>query len=747
MRQKFSRRSFIGRSAVAGVGVALAPSFLESLFADAFASVPQTNGITQMISSCGLCDSVCGFKATVKDGVLTFVEGVREDLQGGGKMCGKGKSAPGFLYDPDRLKYPMKRTNPQKGIGIDPGWVRIPWEEALGTTAQKLNETIAATGADSVLVLARGANDVFMRYVNSIGTPNRIDHIDECFLSDKIVSGKVLGGKLWGHDLAHSKYILLFGWDLVGKAKMAYARQVIKAKRDGAKIVIFNPMRTPTSNLANEWHPIRPGSDLAVALAMINVMVTEKAYDADFVNTYTNFPQYEQQFKDNFAPYTPEWAAELSDVPADAIRRIAREFGNTRQGIVPTHKKTSAANYANAASLQHAIAILNALNGSIDRPGGRFYPRQVEVPGVDAIYPVQYPAKTGLWIDGRDKHPFIKAAGNGMFSTLADGMKKNPGKIQMTIIWKYTTMGFPNPPEIAAELAKVPFTVAIDVWPNEVLDLADIIMPEATYLEQGGIAVREHYARYPQAFVRQPIIAPLFESKGLGWIAVELGKRSFPDKFKKPDGAWLNPTEILEEKVKRSGVAESFAAFKQQGFFTKEQEFVPKTKFPTADGKLQLFVKDFADKGFDALPKWMPKRDLPSSEFPLYLITFIPNVHIRNTTQNNGYLNEIFGTNFVMMHPRTARDHSIEEGDPVRVRSRVGTVSLPARLWDGIREDCVCVPHGFGHRSRLMTKAFGKGERDSDLVPAQSMDEILARRDVGGAGAIMDAVVNIERIA
>ena len=184
-------------------------------------------------------------------------------------MCAKGKSAVGYLYDPDRLKYPMKRTNPVKGIGVDPGWVRITWDEALDLATAKLKDTIAKNGADSVLVVARPAPDIWARFVNAIGTPNRIDHIDECFLGDKIISGQILGTKPWGHDFANSKYILTFGWDLVGKAKVVWARGVTDAKKKGAKIVSFNPWKgCGTSLVADESISLRPGSDLAVALAM-----------------------------------------------------------------------------------------------------------------------------------------------------------------------------------------------------------------------------------------------------------------------------------------------------------------------------------------------------------------------------------------------------------------------------------------------------------------------------------------------
>ncbi|MHB9002305.1 MAG: molybdopterin-containing oxidoreductase family protein [Thermoanaerobaculia bacterium] len=741
----FSRRSFIRNSSLAAAaGLSLTP--FDRLFADAFGRLLGTaDDIRKVVSACGFCDSACGLTATLKNGTLAFVEGHAADLNGGGKMCGKGKAAAGFVYDPDRLKYPMKRTNPVKGIGVDPGWVRISWEEALDTTAAKLQETVAQHGADSVLFLSRAANDLFVRYMNAVGTPNRVDHADECFLTNKIVSSKMLGGMPWCHDFANSSYILLFGWDLVAKSKVVFTRAVAEAKRRGAKIVHFSPNRTATSNIADEWYPIRPGSDLAVALAMIHVIVKEKLYDTEFVNTYTDYPTHESEILAHFEQYTPQWAESLSDIKAADIARIAREFALTRPGIVPMYKKALAANYANAAALQQALNMLNILNGSIDRPGGRFFPRGWAVPGVDKIFPPPaYPPKSGVYIDGRDKHPFIKASGNGMFSTLAHGMLvDHPDKIKMAVVWKYTTMSFANPPRIAEALAKVPFTVVIEVLPNEVIDLADIVLPESTCVESAAIATRDMHAWYPQVYARKALVAPMFETKGLGWIAIELGKRNFPDYFKKPDGTFFTGGEVNDAKCKAAGLGDNFADFLRKDYVEKVQPFVPKTKFPTSDGKLHIWVQDFKDKGFEPLPAWAPKRDQPSTEYPFYLITQIPSVHIRNSTINNALLNEVLGTNHVQINPVAAKRLGITEGAPVKLTSRVGSITLPARITGLLREDCVSVYHGFGHRSRLLTRAGGKGERDSDLVPDQSMADILARKDPGGSGAIMDAVFGV----
>jgi len=743
-----TRREFMEVAGAAAATVAFADSLWSKLFASQFQPAKGLATAQTLITSCAICDSVCGMRATVVDGTLKFVEGLPEDLHGGGKLCAKGKSAPGVVYDPDRLKYPMKRTNPTKGLGVDPGWVRISWNEALDLVANKLLETIQNYGRDAVLILSRPKPDVWMRFVNAIGTPNRVDHLDTCYQPQKIVQGKVFGARLFGHDLNNSRYILSFGWDMPAKSKNVYTWTFAEAKRKGAKVVFFSPYRSATANLADEYFPIRPGSDLAVALAMIKVILEEELYDRSFLENFTNFPQYRDEILAHFAPYSPEWAAELSDVPARDIVRIAREFATTRPGIVPSHKKSLGANYANGPALQHAIAILNILNGSVDRPGGLFYQRLPNIPSVDAIFPPPpYPPKNGVYVDGKDLHPFVKQAGQGMWSTLADGLlRKYPGKIKFAMTNLYTHMSMPNCKEAAQALATIPFLVVIDTLPNEVTDLADVVLPLSTWVEGADLVPRNYRGLYPQVVVRQPLVPAQYESKGIGWIAIELGKRAFPEYFKKPDGSFFTMSEVLDEKVKRAGIAESFAAFRAVGIWSDPKPFVPKTSFPTSDGKLHIYVPEFAEKGFDPLPKWVPKREEPSSEYPFYLITTIPAVHRRNSTQNNRYLHELMPTNFVMIHPRTAADLRVVEGEVVKVSSRVGEVQLPVRISPEIREDCVLIPHGFGHQSRLLTLAYGKGARDGDLIPGQTMEEILARRDVGGSGCIMDAVVRVEKL-
>jgi thiosulfate reductase/polysulfide reductase chain A len=480
---------------------------------------------------------------------------------------------------------------------------------------------------------------------------------------------------------------------------------------------------------------------------MIHVILRENLYAKTFVEALTNFPEYETQIRAHFAPYTPEWAEALSDVPAATITRIAREFATMGPSVSPIHKKTPSANYANGTETSFAITLLNVLAGTIDRPGGRYFPRAHTIPGIDAIVPPPaYPTKSGVDIVGRSRHPFLRSVGNGMFSCLADGLRKNPGKIQMGIILRYSTMAFQNPPEIEAELAKIPFTVCCDIFPNEVIELADVVLPQSLYLESSDLVTRELEAQYRMTVVRQPVVSPMFETRPLGSILLAWGLKAFPEYWRNPDGTPINMGYVLDEKTRRAGLGANFAEMKAKGFVKEPAPFVPRTTFPTASGKINFYVKAFADAGFEPLPFWKPKRDQPSSQYPFYLLTIIPPMHIRNTTTNNKITNEIKPTNEVFINVQTARGLGIAEGDTVKVRSRVGEIQVPARLTEAIRPDCVLVPHGFGHQSRLMTTAFGKGAKDAVLIPAQSMDDILARKDVGGSACVMDSVVSIAKV-
>jgi thiosulfate reductase / polysulfide reductase chain A len=574
---QITRRNLFRLTGAAGLASAANPAAaFDKFFRPA---EPSGATVSKLATCCGICSPACGLQATVQDGVVKFIEGLPGDAHGEGHLCGKGAAGAQFLYDPDRLKYPMRRTNPKKGFGEDPGWVRISWQEALDTIAMKMKGAIDAYGTESLLFVTLPSPDLWSRFMNAMGVVNRVDHIDVCFQSDRVIQKYTTGGKSWCNDFENSKYILLFGWDLVAKAKIVYANGIVNARSNGAKVVHFSPTYTATSRMSNEWFNINPGTHLAVALAMIQVIVSENLYNKAFVDAYTNFGEWESQIRTHFEEYRPEWAQTISGVPAADIRRIAREFAVSGGGIAPAHKKTLCANYMNASQLVHAISILNILAGTVDRPGGRYFARAHSVPGVDAIYPPPpYPVKKGRRVDGRDKLPLVQEQDTGLFSTLADGMlNKYPGMIKFAFWNAYTILAFPTPRKMEEAMANMDFTVVMDFIPTDTVSMADIVLPSAMYLETNDIVTRDYNAKYPQSLARSAVAAPIFETKSAGYVAIELGKRLCPDYFRLSDGSWINPNTLLDEKAKRSGLGTSFADFQSKGIVETKAAFQPRT--------------------------------------------------------------------------------------------------------------------------------------------------------------------------
>ncbi len=696
-----------------------------------------------IVTSCGICDSACGMRATVQDGAIRFLQGLPEDPHNEGRLCAKGAASALLKNNPDRLKFPMKRTNPRKGFDQDPRWERISWTEALDTIAARFQEIRERHGQEALLAVSRGSPAWLARLYSALGM-ERVDHNDVCYGVDIVMSQRTIGAHTFAWDLENARYIVLFGWDMMARAKLVLANRLLHAKENGARVVCFNPLYTQTAKFSDEWHPVRPGGDLAVALAMIHVLLKENLYDRDFVEKYTNFPEHETEIRSHFQQYTPEWAEKESDVPAQAIWRIAREFGTKRPAVVPLHKKTLAANYENAAPMCHAIAILNNLAGNIDRPGGHYFPRTISIPSLDAIFPPPaYPRLPARRVDGREKLPL--AGSYGMFSTLADGMTRvYPGRVKFIFWNNFHLNSFPQPLKLAEALKQVDFLVLYDILPADVMWFADIVLPATMFLEGSDLISRSYVAKSPFVVVRQPVTPAPFEARSPAFLALELGKRLAPEYFRKADGAWISSGELLDEQTRRAGLGESFADFRKRGFFAREQPFTPRTTFNTATGKCQVYVPEFAARNYEPLPSWRPKRELPSAEFPYYLITFLPGEHKRNTTQNNPINLELRGESYVMLHPATAARHGIRDGSLVRVRSRVGEVTGPVRLTETVRPDVVAVPHGFGHRSPWMSVAGGIGFTDNDLIPALNIDEMHQRGNWLGAGCIMDCVVAIE---
>lgn len=740
-----SRRDFLKAAGGAAGGLVLLPSILDGdlkAFARDYGVPKPIEWDKVLYQSCGVCDNTCGMLAYVRDGRIKWIEGNPADALGGeGNVCVKGASAMRTLYDPDRLKWPLKRTNPRKGKDEDPGWVKISWQEAFSTIGAKFNEAITNYGPESVLLIAR-PKEQDTRLQKAIGTPNQICHVDTCYINHEVAWMAMVtgGGRSWTMDLENAKYLLIFGWDQPGKSMQSHLLGFMKAKDRGAKVVVFDPRRSLTANKADEWIPIKPGTDLAVVLAMMNVIISESLYDKDYVAQYTSgFDKLAEHVKQ----YTPEWAAQISEVPAADIARIAREFATTRPAIIPTHKRdASGPLYANSFSLCQAQIAMCALVGAIEKPGGYYLDRKPKARTMDEFAPAKYPEmKETRRVDGQHLFPLANKKRKGAFAHLAQGiLSGEPYKVRVGLAKGYNVLSFPNPDTIVEALKTLEFFVVVDLYPNELCQLADIILPDLHFLEKSGIETREYHVMWPQIMLRQGVGA-LWEEKGWGSIVNGIVEAMGKPEFK------VDWTGLEEARLQDAGTSMEYLK-SHNGIWEDKKDPVSKTEFNTPSKKIELYSMVLEKEGHEPLPTWHERLTESSAEYPYYILTEHLPWNRMGRLSNDPILVGLLPENFLHMHPDTAAKLGVKEGEFVVVGSPTGkSLKVRAHITRGIRRDCVMTEHGFGYWSNELHVASGRGTCDGHLLPERRIEDtkkIYAYNPAMGS-SILDICVSLRK--
>ena len=775
---ELKRRTFLKAALATGAAVSTGMSIPR--FAKASEEIVE-DAEREVFTYCGVCSANCAMKGYVKNGRLVhlegnpydFVSGNPSDPSEGGRICVKGYNAIRTLYDPDRMKYPLRRTNPNKGINEDPGFERISWEEALEETAKRIKESVAQFGPESFLMMTR-SNDFANRLRDVIGTPNHICHQSTCFTTQQAAwAGMVMGGtsRPWTHDLENAKYILTMGFDGMGKAKNPHLQGLSKALQRGAKLVSLDPYRSKTAARAHKWLPIRPGYDLAFALAMIHVILTEDLYNKEFVENYTEgIEELRSHIISN--RYTPEWAADLIDTPgitADVIREIAREFADpANQPAHLAHHKRDAAgpNYINSTNLAQAQVTLDALVGTIDRPGGMTLPRNPRMPSFDDLFPIpeelqeQMPQKRRERIDNyEERGPFLGAT-TGNFATLPYGiLNDDPYPVKTALVRGYNPLSFPDHLTMVEAFKKLDFIVTCEIYPSEMAWLSDIVLPEPIWLEITGIGPRSYHSLYPQIAVRNAVVPQLHEeARGFGGIILALAEAMgygeyFRDTSEGGSGN-ISGGKFNNLRLQALGTSWNELLKSPTGLWEPEdpeaRKFVPRVEFGTPSGKIEFYSTLLAEGGYEPLPTWKPRREDPDEEYPFYMVISRAPMHKMTQTQNNVLALTGYPENSAVMNTAKAREMGIADGDEVYIEARSGgwmdrerKIKLKAKLIEGVRPDTVMIYHGFGRYSSYMTEAFGRGANEGDLILSMDFKQMRSLNDPGMSAAMQDQAVKI----
>ena len=698
-KTKVSRRDFL-KLGTAAMGALAVGQFIPPPVAQAARATGSldSNGSGYISTLCEMCVWRCGVRAKVVENRVVKLEGNPEHPHSQGKLCARGQAGLMNTYDQDRVLNPLIRVG-KRGEGK---FRRASWSEALDLVAENMLKIKNTYGPEAMVFSSTHnlSQPLFENLLYGFGSPNYGTQRSLCFNAMIVANLITYGLEEPARDYSQLNYLILTGRNLTEAISTSETMDLIDTIARGGKVIYIDPRFTKTASKATEWCPIKPGTDLAFHLALINVIIAEKRYDQQFVDQYTlGF----DQLVDAVAIYTPEWAAPITGVGAAVIRRIAGEFCDAAPYAL-AHNGWRTSNFINSFPTERAITILNALVGNW---GVTMHPAAGEG-GSPLGKPPQppYPRISALRLDGVPwKFPFVPLK-LGIFQQLRDAMlAEDPYPAHGWFISRQNpVLSLPDRQKTLQVFSKLDFIVSVDFILNDTDWFADVVLPEATYLERYDPLMPIGN----RIFIRQPVIEPLGEAKSALWIYKELGNRlGLSDFFQYTDEEdylrqELAPLNVSLDEIRLHGYIDL-----PEG--VAESEF----KWTTPSGKIEIYSESLGKQGFDPLPVWQEPPQPKSGEF--FLLSGKVGQHTQFGTQNNVLLHKYEDVPRLWMSPDAAALLGLVDWDTVEVTSPVGSVKVALQITPAIRNDCVYLTPGYGHLSKGLRTAYGVGASSSVL--------------------------------
>jgi len=692
-----SRRGFMQLSAAAAATATMAgsdPRVLHALVSGSQGDKKER--IQNAFSACDMCFNKCGLIARVENGIVKKLDPNPKSLKSRGMLCARGNAGVKQLYDPDRLKYPLQRTG-GRGEG---NWRRLTWDQALDHTAEQM-ERIGKefTRCGFLFMAGTDMQSTFVhRFAEAYGSYNVISHESNCLLSRNRAFLDTYG-IVPTPDVLNSKYVIMPGASRFEALVTPDSMDLMTAMQGGCKLVVLDPRFTKTAALADEWHAIRPGTDMAFFLAIAHVLIGEELYDKKFVaETTSGF----ESLKSHVKPYTPDWAAKETEIPARDIRRMARELAAAAPAAMVYPGRRSS-DYEDSTQIRRSYAIVNALLGNWDRKGGLIVPQKIK-PGHFEMEAPWYDENPDDRVDaGRAQMMFDE---EGSFKHTRDAViEGKPYPVKGWLTYKTNPMQTgANRNRTIEMINRLDFMVTIDIAMSDTAWMADLVLPAPSYLERKDpLSAFLASSTCSGVTTRDPIVPALFESRPAFWIVKELARRldlgeHFDFTIDDFRNAQLEPIPEVAKIIKEEGVynvvGPSYGIHKGKPFKTRSK-------------KIELYNTRYKDKGIDPMPVYTPPKTAPPHHFRMVVgrNAFIT----QSASTNNTLLWELEKENSLWIHPESAGKLGIGDSDMVEVKSTAGKGRLKARVTTDTRPDTVYMDTGFGVISRNLTNIFGKG--------------------------------------
>ncbi|MCY4361755.1 MAG: molybdopterin-dependent oxidoreductase [Gammaproteobacteria bacterium] len=676
--------------------------------------------------SCG--HGGCGVYVVVEDGKVVKIQPDKEHPVSKGYTCKKAYGSIELQYHPDRLLYPMRRAG-ARGEGK---WERLSWDEALTEVAGKLNQFKQESGAESV-VFGHGTGRDFHRFVyrvaNLFGTPNVLTPGHMCYLPRVAIS------KLMGMDISlcdyDSKPACVVAWGsnhLISNPDENKGINLAKTLTNGAKFIVIDPRRTKLADKADLFLQIRPATDSALALAMMHVIVKEDLYDHHFVENYTTGFE---KFVERLEEYPPERAEKITWVPKEKIIEAARLYATTKPAAMQWG--VGIEQNINCVDADRALIYLVALTGNLDVPGGNvIFGLPPGLPRAKFSLFDQLPPEQHAKMLGGDRYRLGATINRITPHVVWDAIEEaDPYQVRAMVIFASNTLTARENARRVHDVLKnkLEYFVAVDIFPTLTTELADIVLPAATWLENDNIA--DYWKVHGYVFPRNKAVEPEGQARPDHLILNELGQKlGFTEHF------WEDYEESLDFILEPAGL--TWDEFREMPYLQTDVKYrkYEKDGFNSASGKLDFYLHKYEEWGYDPLPGFVEPPESPAREpefvekYPLVLITGQRIFNFFGSEHRQGdYLRRTHPDPMVEIHPDTAAARGISDGDWVHISSPRDQVRFRARIFDGIDPRVVSAEWGWW---------FPEKDRTDIEVQLESNINLLTE-DAGGLDPGMGA--------
>jgi anaerobic selenocysteine-containing dehydrogenase len=659
---------------------------------------------------CGICPSGCGVEIVMKGGRLHQIKPMEGHPLG--IVCTRGVHAEEVIYSPDRLQSPMKRVGPRGEGKLE----KMTWEKAYEMSARLIQEVADKYGSESLAIYSGrggfeqslvdmyatgGYDTISSNFLFPLGSPNTFSCSSLCNNAHRVMAPVATFGTFFDHlfpDFERSDRIVVWGANPATDSPPIHLNEILEAKRRGVKVTVIDPLKTFTAEKADEWIGIRPGTDGALALGILHVMMEKGIYDTAFADDWT---QGFGELREYVRKFSPPEVEKIAWVKAKQIERLAEDLAKPRTSLL-LH---TGLEYTNS-GVQNIRALLTlwALSGNLDRPGGLVF----RMPQRPSVQRNRIDPPKGKSAVGSDRHPFYcNLNRTGHFLEVPRAiLKGEPYPIRGLIVLGGSIItAFPNPDLWRRSFEALDCLIVIDRFlTNEAL-YADVVLPATTMFEITS------YKRYPgHLSFREKVVPPVGDARNDYLILAELAKAlGYGDRYPQSEEAMLqfafgkSPVPLEQLRSTPEGVSLPsppmvYEKYKK-GLLRKDK----KPGFETPSGKFEISSTLLSQYGHDSLPVYQEPIEGPigspelAKEFPLVLTTGTRiQSAFRSQHLNIPGLLKLQDRPNILIHPEDAGPRGIQDGDRVWVKTKRGKVLFYAKVTERITKGVIEANMGGG---------------------------------------------------